>query len=89
MKDRELRDLRRWLETIPRGRGYRIPRQLHERITAWVALHRERGCRKRAMAIAENGRWRSPKTYDGDRRKRRRRSLVGPIAERLGVAATA
>ena len=43
MKNRELRELRRWLDTIPRGRGHRIPRRLRERVTAWVALHRECG----------------------------------------------
>jgi hypothetical protein len=46
-------------------------------------------CRKRTMVIAENGRWRSPKTDDGDRRKRRWRSLVRPIVEGLAVSATA
>jgi hypothetical protein len=41
------------------------------------------------MAIAENGASRSPKTVDGDRRKRRWRSLVGPADEGSVMTATA
>ena len=43
----------------------------------------------RSMVIAENGASRSPKTVDGDRRKRRWRSLVGPADDGLVVTAAA
>jgi hypothetical protein len=43
MTDRKLQDLRRRLDTIPRGRGRRFPAALRERIVAWTAERRARG----------------------------------------------
>jgi hypothetical protein len=43
MMDRELRDLRRQLDAIPRGRGRRFPAPLRERLVAWVTARRVRG----------------------------------------------
>jgi hypothetical protein len=43
MTDPELRALRRRLDSIPRGRGRRIPVELRMQVTAWVAKHRKRG----------------------------------------------
>jgi hypothetical protein len=43
MTDTEARELRRKLDSIPRGRGRRIPLELRARATAWVAKRRECG----------------------------------------------
>lgn len=43
MTDPELRELRRRLDSIPRGRGRRIPVELRTQVTAWVAKQRKRG----------------------------------------------
>lgn len=43
MMDRKLQDLRRRLDTIPRGRGRRFPAVLRERIVAWTVERRARG----------------------------------------------
>jgi transposase-like protein len=43
MMDRELQVLRRQLDTIPRGRGRRIPTALRERITVWATTRRAQG----------------------------------------------
>lgn len=43
MTDPELRELRRRLDSILRGRGRRIPVELRVRVTAWVVKRRERG----------------------------------------------
>lgn len=43
MTDPELRELRRRLDSIPRGRGRRIPLELRARVTAWVAKRRDHG----------------------------------------------
>lgn len=43
MMDPELRELRRRLDSIPRGRGRRIPVELRTQVIAWVAKHRKRG----------------------------------------------
>jgi hypothetical protein len=43
MMDPELRELRRRLDSIPRGRGRSIPVELHAQVIAWVAKHRKRG----------------------------------------------
>lgn len=43
MMDRKLQDLRRRLDTIPRGRGRRFPAALRERIVAWTAERRACG----------------------------------------------
>jgi hypothetical protein len=43
MTDPELRELRRRLDSIPRGRGRRIPLELRARVTAWVARRRKDG----------------------------------------------
>lgn len=36
MTDPEFRELRRRLDSVPRGRGRRIPLELRPRVTAWV-----------------------------------------------------
>jgi hypothetical protein len=41
--DRELRDLRRRLDAVPRGRGRHFPAPLRARVVAWVAAQRARG----------------------------------------------
>lgn len=43
MRDRQLRDLRRRLDAVPRGRGRRFPAPLRERVVAWVMAQRARG----------------------------------------------
>src|SRR5689334_13313177 len=43
MTDTELRELRRKLDSIPRGRGRRIPGELRAQVTAWVTKRRARG----------------------------------------------
>lgn len=43
MTDPELRALRRKLDSIPRGRGRRIPVELRTQVMAWVAKQRKRG----------------------------------------------
>src|ERR1700761_1072741 len=43
MTDSELRELRRRLDSIPRGRGRRIPVELRARATAWAAKRRALG----------------------------------------------
>lgn len=43
MRDLELRDLRRRLDAVPRGRGRRFPAPLRERVVAWVTARRARG----------------------------------------------
>jgi hypothetical protein len=40
MMDRELQVLRRRLDSIPRGRGRRIPIALRERVVAWMTVRR-------------------------------------------------
>ncbi len=44
MQDREAQDLRRRVARLKRGRpGFRFSAALRDRITAWVAVQRERG----------------------------------------------
>jgi len=52
LEDRELRELRRQLGAIPRGRGRRIPAALRARVIAWTAPRRARGAEWRALARA-------------------------------------
>ena len=66
MTDPELRELRRQLDAIPRGRGRRIPLELRARVTAWVAKRRERGdgwselVRKTGVSMLTLQRWSTP-----------------------------
>jgi hypothetical protein len=63
MMDPELRELRRRLDSIPRGRGRRIPVELRAQVTAWVAKHRKRGdswselARKTGVSMLSLQRW--------------------------------
>ena len=63
MTDPELRELRRRLDSIPRGRGRRIPVELRTQVTAWVAKHRKRGdswselARKTGVSMLALQRW--------------------------------
>lgn len=65
MMDPELRELRRRLDSIPRGRGRRIPVELRAQVTAWVAKHRKRGdswselVRKTGVSMLALQRWSS------------------------------
>ena len=43
MQDREVRELRRRVDRLRRGRGHRFPPFLCERITAWVRGRGDRG----------------------------------------------
>src|SRR6478672_8022071 len=54
MTDPKLRELRRKLDSIPRGRGRRIPLELRARVTAWVAKRRE--ARRRLERAGPEGR---------------------------------
>src|ERR1043165_2312182 len=68
MTDPELRELRRQLDAIPRGRGRRIPLALRARVTAWVAKRRERGdgwselVRKTGVSMLTLQRWSTPRS---------------------------
>jgi|SRR5882724_6661263 len=71
MTDPELRELRRRLDAIPRGRGRRIPVELRARITACVVVKcRERGdgwselVRKFGVAAGMLRRWSSRRTSE-------------------------
>lgn len=63
MTDPELRELRRRLDSILRGRGRRIPLELRTQVTAWVAKHRKRGeswselVRKTGISMLSLQRW--------------------------------
>ena len=65
MTDPELRELRRRLDSIPRGRGRRIPIELRARVATWVAKHRKRGdswselVRKTGVSMLALQRWSS------------------------------
>ena len=65
MTDPELRELRRRLDSIPRGRGRRIPVELRTQVTAWVVKRRKRGeswselVRKTGVSMLALQRWSS------------------------------
>jgi len=67
MMDRELQDLRRRLDTIPRGRGRRIPVALRERVVAWLTVRRVRGdwwcelARELGIPASTLKRWTTPR----------------------------
>ncbi len=69
MTDPELRELRRRLDSIPRGRGRRIPLELRAQVTAWVAKHRKRGdswselVRKTGVSMLTLQRWSSSSAH--------------------------
>jgi hypothetical protein len=50
LRGRELRELRRDLGAIPRGRGRRIPAALRARVITWTAARRTRGAGWRELA---------------------------------------
>jgi hypothetical protein len=52
MSDHELRDLRRELSALERGRGKRYPAALRDRISSWARRELERGRSLRTIAGA-------------------------------------